>query len=146
MTDETNSSIPIQKMAWKPSYSVGYASMDRQHQLLFDIINGLIASQNEPLSKNELTKIFNELRTYTDAHFQAEEKLMELNSYPGLDEHRRAHGQYYDSINVIEERMHQGVARVDLELLDFLNSWWIHHVQDLDQGYARRPAEASSST
>ena len=137
MTNQSKSYKPVQKLEWKSSFSVGYKAMDKQHQILFDVINSLVDSQTDPLSESDLRRLLHELQTYSEAHFSAEEKLMELMDYPNLADHRSEHNIYRKQIAELETRIGNTGERIDLELLQFLNNWWLTHVQEVDQGYAR---------
>ena len=137
MTNQSKTYKPVQKLEWKSSFSVGYRAMDKQHQILFDVINSLVDVQTQPLSEPDLRRVLQELQTYAEAHFNAEEKLMELMDYPNLAEHRSEHIFYLKQIAEMETRIGTSDERIDLELLQFLNHWWLTHVQEVDQGYAR---------
>ena len=138
MRSESTSQEPINKLEWNTNYSVGYTAMDKQHQILFDVINHLVSAQETPLTHEELRTILNELQTYSKAHFEAEEKLMKLMDYSELDAHQRAHEVYREKIIQFGVRLDEGVPDVDLKLLHFLYSWWNDHVQVIDKGYARQ--------
>src|ERR1700730_12430693 len=72
-----------------PEYGSGYASLDRDHAPLIQILNELKASPNAPPS------VLNELRlrflAYLDAHFEHQENLMDEFRYSQTAAHKSSH-------------------------------------------------------
>jgi len=74
---------PIQ---WSEKFSVGVRVLDQQHQQLIKLLNLLIATQGTINTRSEtISDTLIAMTRYAQAHFQAEEKLMEDYGFPGLE-------------------------------------------------------------
>ena len=62
---------------WNDSFSVGVVEIDLQHQKLVALINDLNEAMLQARGKTVLTRILNELVSYTVVHFGTEEKYFE---------------------------------------------------------------------
>ncbi len=121
--------------AWTPALSVGVATIDRQHQELFQRVNALLVAVGGQREDNEVLSTLGFLGEYIVTHFEDEERVMQERAYPGfafhLGEHRRLVGTF--------ERLRQKFARhgvdrllteeVEAELCD----WLVQHVQGTDR-------------
>jgi len=121
-------------IVWSRSYSVGVDSMDREHQRLIDIINNLYAAMRAGRSKDSIGTILDELVDYTRTHFAHEERLMQDSSYDGFDEQKRSHEALISQVKEIQNKYHAGTA-LGQEVMTFLKSWLINHIQGLDKKY-----------
>ena len=121
-------------ITWSRSYSVGVSQMDREHQRLIDIINNLYAAMRSGRSKDAIGTILDELIDYTKTHFAHEEKLMRDSNYSGFDEQKRCHESLVSQVVEIQQKYHAGTA-LGQEVMSFLKSWLINHIQGLDKKY-----------
>ena len=69
---------------------------------------------------NEPETVINELRDYTNYHFETERKLMADQGYPGAASHLEAHGQFARSILEFQHRFRKGESLVAMDVLMFL--------------------------
>ena len=120
---------------WSPSYSVSVVPMDKEHQRLIDIINNLYAAMRSGRGKDAIGSILDELVDYTKTHFAHEERLMKESNYAGLDEQKRAHEALIRQVVEIQGKFKSGTA-LSQEVLSFLKSWLVNHIQGMDKGYA----------
>ncbi len=122
--------------AWKETYSVHVAALDRQHQQLFS----LIAELNDALAAGKgnaiVATILEQLVDYTVSHFAAEEKLMERYGFPGLEEHRCKHRALTEQVNGLIQDFKAGNVGVSVSLMLFLRSWLKDHILGTDQLYS----------
>jgi hemerythrin-like metal-binding protein len=70
-------------------------------------------------------------------HFQAEEELMRLAHYPGLDEQQRAHRGYVRTLVRLANENALNPSALSEDLLQFLKEWWLNHILILDMGYVQ---------
>jgi hemerythrin-like metal-binding protein len=119
---------------WSRSYSVGVKQMDSEHQRLVDIINNLYAAMRGGRSRDAIGTILDELIDYTKTHFSREEKIMQEIGYVGFDEQKREHVALVNQIVEIQKKYHSGTA-LGQEVMAFLKSWLINHIQGLDKKY-----------
>jgi hemerythrin-like metal-binding protein len=119
---------------WSRSYSVGVKQMDSEHQRLIDIINNLYAAMRSGHSRDAIGSILDELIDYTKTHFDHEERIMQEVGYVGFDEQKREHVALVNQIVEIQKKYRSGTA-LGQEVMAFLKSWLINHIQGLDKKY-----------
>lgn len=121
-------------LVWKDEYSVGVSMIDAQHQMFIGIINELYAAITSKKEKDVLDGIFSQLVSYTQFHFQTEERYFDEFDYEGAEEHKAAHKKLVDQVLELQ------VKKTDLtenpfELMDFLEDWLIDHIIGMDKLY-----------
>ena len=120
-------------------YITGITLLDEQHEQLYSLTDqarNLLKDENMLYKFDELKKILSGLRTYTLSHFATEEDFMKQASYKQLEEHLKLHRSFIERLNQADEE----VSRISLgnqdsilvELLDYLNEWLLHHIQNVD--------------
>lgn len=114
---------------WSDEYSVGDATLDSQHQSLFEIGNRL-----EQANLEEAQGIVLELFRYCREHFTAEEAHMQELGYPDLGIHCELHNRLIDDLNAV---VMEGLTDVDQmdAFLTFFRRWLIEHVMYQDKKY-----------
>ena len=136
------------KVEWDSSLSVDEETIDNQHKKLIAQINKLIdilSSLNVDIGSLRETGHF--LYTYIMEHFTYEEKYMEENNYPGLENHKKTHKDfiqfYKDFQSELKEEMTSGnFSSVEIDKLmgkikKYLLDWLIQHIKGVDQEYAK---------
>ncbi len=122
-------------LIWSSKYSVSVQSMDRQHTVLFGMLNEL----HEAMMKGQAQKVTGELLgklvKYTHEHFAAEEDLMKSTKYPALAEHGIKHRELIKQVEDFAARYARGESMMNVELLNFLRDWLTNHIQNEDQKY-----------
>ncbi|HOZ53151.1 MAG TPA: bacteriohemerythrin [bacterium] len=114
---------------WQPIYSVNVKEIDEQHKKMFNILNRLFSEKD--FSAIFKTEIMKDLENYADYHFKTEEKYFDKFGYAKSDEHKEMHQDYIDAINSFRQD-----GFTENQLKDFLQNWWIDHVQGADQEYS----------
>ena len=120
---------------WKDDYSVGQNELDAHHYRMFTIINELYEAIGSSTSDKKVMVLIKEALEYSQRHFEAEEALMRLVHYPGLEEQQRAHREY---VIMVAKLAHEDVLNPSLlleDLLLFLKKWWLNHILTLDMKY-----------
>jgi len=136
------------KVEWDSSMSVGEKSIDAQHKQLFAQINKLIEILSSlSVDVGFLRKTGHFLYTYIKVHFTYEEKYMEENNYPGLENHKKIHQnfiQFYKDFQkeLKEEMTSDNFSSIEIERLlekikKYLLEWLVQHIKGIDQGYAK---------
>jgi hemerythrin-like metal-binding protein/PAS domain S-box-containing protein len=116
---------------------LGTPVLDQQHRQLLDAFNLLVGTLGPGGRKPEQEKAVANLKDVALTHFGVEETLMESRSYPRTREHVLGHVRLIRQINEVSERIHRGTLGMSPALLDFLESWLIHHMQDEDRRLAQ---------
>jgi hemerythrin len=135
----------MDRLEWKPQYSVGVAELDAQHQTLFELANRLIRLHDAGPTDKQFFIILNELVRYAETHFATEEELMRRHGYPDLAAHEEEHRKFVERVFALNQRLGSADRTLSFELLDFLKTWYIDHVLGDDRGYipllaGQRPA------
>ena len=125
----------MEKIVWKPEYSVGVERLDRQHQRIIAVINKLIAKPRILMTSGTIGDVLAELNGYVSEHFLLEEQLLEEHRYPALIEHSRNHTEYGERIADFCLRTVEKDKNVPEELLSYLGEWWIGHILHEDMKY-----------
>ncbi|HBO45943.1 MAG TPA: hemerythrin [Planctomycetaceae bacterium] len=120
-------------VTWKAFYSVGNAAIDDQHKRILDIINDLHSAIEDGDEMDTLNSLLGRMVDYTNTHFQFEENLMKECGYPHLEEHRQLHNELRRKTAGL--RSHAEIV-TGSDLLSFLKTWWIDHIQEMDQQYS----------
>jgi hemerythrin-like metal-binding protein len=120
---------------WSSEYSVQIPEIDEQHQTLVACINSLWRALTAGRDHEVICDLLETLRDYTETHFFAEETLMQEASYPDLEIHRQIHQSFVEKLRVVTAG-HKKSQPVGMELLQFLTSWLINHIQASDRQFA----------
>ena len=120
---------------WTDQYSVHVAALDRQHQELFNTINELNEALSSGYGEKAVDTVLMKLEFYCRSHFAAEEKLLELNGYPGLAEHRLRHQEFARRLDGLIKSHRAGQVGVAVALMMFLTAWMREHILGVDKSY-----------
>lgn len=122
--------------------------MDNDHRKLLNYVNelhGVIRGSEDPVL---IARVLRDIISYADYHFEAEERLMRLCRYDGLEEHQRSHNELRDKIHALKSRYEASPKSTALQIFDFLSGWLMRHILGEDMRYkealqaAMRPKQA----
>ncbi|PZT48504.1 hypothetical protein B6S12_03250 [Helicobacter valdiviensis] len=123
---------------WERSFSIRNATVDRQHQKIFDIANKafaiLVDLKNGEIcetTKIQIRKIIVELIEYTKSHFKDEENYMESIKYPLLNEHKKLHTKLIVKLKEILAHIDDVKKLVD-SLSHLMKNWILEHILNED--------------
>jgi hemerythrin len=109
--------------------------MDDQHGILMDTLNELRRMIVRGTDRREICLQLERLIDFSQMHFQSEEQLLEIHSFPGADEHRNSH-------HALLSRLYSALEHINREepihfssVLEFLPAWYQEHVVQIDQPY-----------
>ena len=137
---------------WNPNLSVGSDEIDADHGILIDLLNSLAASLEAGSGPKVVSDALDKLVAETESHFRREEQIMERESYPELEYHRRIHEALLKEIRQFREEL-EGGSEIGPEVTEFIRNWLISHIMESDKqlgGYlqglaAGRSGQANSS-
>lgn len=89
--------------AWDPSYAVGHATIDQQHQELFAHMNALLAAMHARRGQEEVERLLGFLGSYVVHHFAAEEALMRRHGYAGMAAHLAEHEVFVAELRQLQD-------------------------------------------
>lgn len=126
-------------ITWIQDYSVGVEELDHQHQKLVDIINQLFELyKTNKFSATDVEPIFKELTDYANYHFGTEEHYFQLYNFPKKDEHIAIHNVYRKKMEDLKAKYDKDRnAAILFEISNFLNDWWIWHINNIDKEYTK---------
>jgi len=121
-------------MKWDSSFAIGIEAIDNQHKKIFE---HLLAIENSVAKRDPwhiLSFLLSQLREYMKFHLAVEESLLEITRYPGLKNHRDAHGRIIDLLGELEEKLQRSPSGENLVV--FFEEWFLRHVLSGDREYA----------
>lgn len=120
-------------LLWEKRLETGVEEIDEHHQREIDKINKLhryVVEENpREQIENCMTVLIDEVR----AHFEHEEALMERHNYTGLQAHKDEHREMLNRLTGYFEKFQQGGQSSAYEFLEYVHSWFIHHLKDQDR-------------
>ncbi len=135
-TDINQVEQPEEYVQWSDNLSTGVPVIDEQHKLLLSYINKLHRGITMGESSELLLEILDALAGYAFTHFNTEEIFFAYVNYPAAKEHIEVHQRFRDKVLLFRESVLEGKAGVDLDLLDFLKTWLVEHIQGMDVSFA----------
>jgi len=121
------------------SLETGNELIDKQHQELIDRVNKLLESCEKGTEKRAAIQTLNFLLDYTVFHFEAEEKLQEEASYPGLEAHKEQHKSFIKSVHELLEMLEEEEGPTDAFVAAVnknITEWLLNHIQVQDKAVA----------
>ena len=126
--------MPLLK--WKPEYTVHETELDRQHILLFELLNTVYENVINSSEADCIKSVVNDLSEYLKYHFATEEQLMEDNGYQGIDAHIAEHRVFAQTIEAFKTNHHDNNLDAAKELIVVLGNWVLHHILIEDRKYS----------
>lgn len=122
-------------MPWSSALMLGIPSIDAQHQTLVQLINTLYDELSNPIpERTVIGNVLEGLVDYTHNHFIEEEVMFQRYGYAQTAEHTAEHAQFTAKAMDWLLRFEDG-EEVDLEAMDFLKDWLLHHILEEDRAY-----------
>ena len=122
---------------WTDSLKIGVPLVDHDHRFLVSLINQLHDAVGEEEERDVLETVLDALVEYTVYHFGREERVMEACGYPGLAQHRKRHEALASQVFEVHQRFRDDrSAIIGQDVLEFLKTWLLDHVQKQDQQIA----------
>lgn len=121
--------------AWSDSYSVGVQSIDDQHKKLIQLTDDLFSAMKTGKGNEQVGGIVSSLIDYTLTHFAYEEKAMQAANYPGYLQHHKLHEDLVKKVKEFQAKFQTGNTMLSVDLLNFLKTWLINHIQGDDKKY-----------
>ena len=122
-------------LVWSSQYSVGVEEMDRQHKVLFDLLNQLHEAMLQGKAQSITGELLRKLVDYTRRHFAAEEGMQAAAGFPGLALHRIKHRELIKQVEQFVVRYERGESAMNVQLMGFLREWLTKHIQQTDREY-----------
>lgn len=122
-------------LTWSDKLSVGVRKFDEEHKQLVRLVNQLHEAMKAGQGKQVLSGILQNLISYTQNHFAAEEQLMKSQGYPDYAEHKKEHNSLTLSVLDLQKQFQAGSVLLSQTVMDFLKDWLATHIQGMDKAY-----------
>ncbi|MCX7905422.1 MAG: bacteriohemerythrin [Elusimicrobiales bacterium] len=120
---------------WNDSFSVGIKRFDEQHKKLIGIINKLYDFMGSNNSYDEIVSIINELKEYTQNHFNEEEIFQKSIKFNDYHNHKKLHKVFIDKVTEFENNLNKSSIGVSSDIMVFLKKWLLNHINVEDKKY-----------
>lgn len=121
---------------WNEKQNTGHIGMDLGHKKLMGLINQLADGMEHNKSKAFCSDILEKFIELTQAHFLAEEHLMDRYAYPQMAEHKALHTMLIKDVLAFKSSYDAGNAVEFLTLLVILDSWLERDIMEADKKLA----------
>jgi len=122
-------------LRWTDALSVGVVDLDLQHQRLVRMINELYESMAQGHGSEVLGQTIDGLINYTQTHFAAEEVHFDRWGYPDANAHKEKHQAFVVRVQDFKHGFDEGELFLSIDVMDFLSSWLVEHIQGTDKAY-----------
>ncbi len=107
------------QLVWEKKNECGIATIDQQHQRLFDTSNKVLSALIEGCAREESLSLIARLLDETVEHFHDEEEMLFSKSYPLAEDHRKKHKELIRKAEEFVGKYHRNELKID-ELFNFL--------------------------
>jgi hemerythrin-like metal-binding protein len=123
----------IEAIEWKEEYSIGTPYIDAKHKKFINTINMLVDVLNNEESHESFFSIYHRLAFYAENHFVEEERFFAQNNCPNLEEHRKSHINFVQSLIKFQKQYEEKREEMFPEFFQYLKNWLINHIQSYDR-------------
>lgn len=120
---------------WKNDFCTGIDEMDTHHKKFFGYLTQLEEAAGGNKGKEVVERGLKLADDYIKYHFAEEEKLLESTGFTGLVHQKREHEFFISQIRDLRERYALGDDYLPVSALEFMRSWFSHHILEEDKKY-----------
>ncbi len=135
----------MEMVEWSESMSVGIAKIDAQHCRLIQMMGELDTAIREKAGEDMVEDILTNLFNYAQVHFALEEELFRKHKYPEMALHELEHQRFIAKAFAFKEKLDAKKPGLSLELLTFLSSWVLNHIELTDKRYSKHLHDCGES-
>ena len=118
---------------WSADMEIDGGDIDRDHRQLIEYINRLHEYTLDGQGREIVGEVLEQLLTYTDQHFEREERLMTSLGFPGVKEHHRKHLELSARMRELSQLHQSGSLSVASLLSVSMRDWLSLHIRRTDQ-------------
>lgn len=139
------------RLVWQEAYESGNAIIDREHQQLFDLANGLIDAVAHADEDPECVRAaLDRLQEHVQRHFADEEGILAEHGYVDLPQHKRAHAGLLRRAGFLREQVDAGNASLGAVVQFLAQDVVARHMMAVDRAFfplfGKPAAEAAAGT
>jgi hemerythrin len=120
------------QIEWSQEFSIGNATIDREHELLIGRINQLYDQLSLPLDTEAIETLLVEIQTDISAHFVMEELLMQEAGFAEFEGHKQDHERLLDQIQDMIFHFREDPENGEELLKNRMSDWFSHHFKSFD--------------
>lgn len=117
---------------WSDRYLLGHARMDDTHREFVELVDALLTVEDA-----QLADALAAFARHADAHFEQENRWMELDGFPARDCHVDEHNKVLASVKEVQEELAAGNTALVRELAAALQAWFPEHADYMDSALAQ---------
>jgi hemerythrin-like metal-binding protein len=118
---------------WYKKYSIDNEELDNHHKTLFNIMNRLYENCLNVDSPDCIKPIVDEMISYSDYHFSAEEQYMRNIGYKDIEKQISEHRSFTQRALQLRHVVNKDDLELTKELIVFLGNWILHHIMEEDK-------------
>lgn len=120
---------------WEPELSVHVDPMDKDHQVLINLMNDIYVLYSKNANRQEIAKGMKNLGEFVVAHFDREERFFAtVANYPDIEIHKAIHKKLVNRYVGYLNDYNNG-ANLDDNFFFFLKAWLVAHIEGVDMKY-----------
>ena len=120
------------QIEWSQEFSIGNATIDREHKLLIAQINQLYEQLSLPIDTEAIETLLTEIQTDISAHFVLEELLMHEVGFAEFEGHKQDHERLLDQIQDMIFHFREDPKNGEELLKNRMSDWFSHHFKSFD--------------
>ncbi len=122
-------------LEWNDKFSVAISMIDEEHKKLIGILNKVVFTKGNNSNPEELREVLREMAKYALKHFKTEETYMKELNYPGYQNHKKEHEDFFDKTLEYFHKAGNEYRHILHELHEYLTQWLVNHIQVTDRKY-----------
>ena len=116
------------KLVWSEDFSVGVSMLDRDHKVLFKLMNSLVDLGELSSSSEEISDALTAMTEYASSHFEREEEYMRAIGFLDIERHAQEHIYFGETTVTFCLEILDGGGGIPERMLDYLRHWWVDHI------------------
>lgn len=113
--------------AWDDRYLLGHSAMDETHREFVALVDALLT-----VDASELESALAAFLRHAEAHFEQENRWMELDDFPARDCHVDEHNKVLASVRDVQDELANGNVQLVRDLALALMEWFPEHADYMD--------------
>lgn len=113
--------------AWDDRYLLGHSAMDETHREFVALVDALLT-----VDASELESALAAFLRHAEAHFEQENRWMELDGFPARDCHVDEHNKVLASVRDVQDELANGNVQLVRDLAQALMAWFPEHADYMD--------------
>jgi hemerythrin len=123
----------VELFKWYDAHSINNEELDNHHKTLFNLLNKLYENCMSTDISKSLAPAVEELVSYSNYHFSAEEQYMKSIGYKDIEKQISEHRSFTQRVSRLQKVIDRNDLELTKELIVFLGSWILRHILEEDK-------------